>query len=180
MVIDNQSLFLFINSYAGKNNFLDAIAVVLGNYLPFIFIGIEVYLYFVIKKREEALYAFYSMLLALLINQIIALVYFHNRPFMDGIGKVITYHFSDNSFPSDHTSFMLAIAWSLFLSKSTKKLGLILISMGIVGASFRIFIGVHYPFDILGGISVGLLSSIIILTIKEKLIPINQYIFKLI
>jgi undecaprenyl-diphosphatase len=96
---------------------------------------------------------------------------------MDGIGTVLSSHLAESSFPSDHTAFMLAIAWTLFFSQNTKKLGLILIPIGIISATFRIFIGVHYPFDILGGIFTGLISAIMVLSIKEKLRPINQTIF---
>ena len=177
MVIDNQSLFLLINNYAGKSQILDTIAIVLGDNMPYLFIVIEVYLYFFTRKRESSLYAFYAVIVALVINQIIGLFYFHNRPFMDGIGTVLSSHLAESSFPSDHTAFMLAIAWTLFLSQNTKKLGLILIPIGIISATFRIFIGVHYPFDILGGIFTGLISAIMVLSIKEKLRPINQTIF---
>ena len=178
-MVTNQSIFLLINSYAGQNSFLDMLAILLGEYMPFLFIAVEVYLYYILKKKDEALYAFYSVLLGLCINQVIGIFYFHNRPFMDGIGKVISYHLEDNSFPSDHTTFMLSIAFSLFFSKNDKKLGLVLIVIGIIGASFRVFIGVHYPLDIIGGIVVGVVSAILIYKVQHKVLPLNRYIIKL-
>ncbi len=168
-----------INQYAGANVLFDNIAIFLAEYSPYLFIGVEVYLYFIARKRHEALLAFYSMLLALMINQIIGLFYFHNRPFMDGLGRTIFQHVAENSFPSDHTTFMLAIACSLFLSLHTRKVGLLLIFVGIIGGSFRVFIGVHYPFDIMGGIFVGAISAIIMQLQSQRVKFIDQYIFKL-
>ena len=179
MVNINQSLFMSINQYAGANALFDNIAIFLAEYSPYLFIGVEVYLYFIARKRHEALLAFYSVLLALLINQIVGLFYFHNRPFMDGLGTTIFQHVPENSFPSDHTTFMLAIACSLFLSPRTRKIGLFLIFAGIIGGSFRVFIGIHYPFDIMGSILVGAISAIIIQLQAQRVKFIDQYIFKL-
>ena len=179
MLTINQSLFMSINQYAGANALFDNIAIFLAEYSPYLFIGVEVYLYFIARKRHEALLAFYSVLLALLINQIVGLFYFHNRPFMDGLGTTIFQHVPENSFPSDHTTFMLAIACSLFLSPRTRKIGLFLIFAGIIGGSFRVFIGIHYPFDIMGSILIGAISAIIILLQAQRVKFIDQFIFKL-
>jgi undecaprenyl-diphosphatase len=175
----NQSLFLSINQYAGQNTLLDNVVIFLGEYSPYLFIAIEVYLYFFAHKKHEALWAFYSVLLALLTNQIIGLFYFHNRPFMDGLGTTIFKHAAESSFPSDHTTFMLAIAWSLFFSVATRRLGLALVFLGTIGASFRIFMGIHYPFDILGGVLVGAISAMIITSQAKKLTFINEIILKI-
>ena len=168
-----------INQYAGANALLDNIAIFLAEYSPYLFIAVEVYLYFIARKRNEALLAFYSILLALSINQIIGLFYFHNRPFMDGLGITIFQHVQENSFPSDHTTFMLAIAFSLLLSPRTRKVGLLLIIVGIIGGSCRVFIGIHYPFDIMGSILIGAVSAIIIQLLSQRVKFIDQFIFKL-
>ena len=179
MVNINQSLFTSINQYAGQNALFDNIGIFLAEYSPYLFIALEVYLYFIARKRHEALLAFYSVLLALSINQIIGLFYFHNRPFMDGLGTTLFKHVPENSFPSDHTTFMLAIAFSLLLSSRTRKVGLLFMILGVIGGAFRIFIGVHYPFDIMGGILVGAVSAIIIQLLSERVKFIDQFIFKL-
>jgi len=96
---------------------------------------------------------------------------------MDGLGTTILQHVPENSFPSDHTTFMLAIAWSLFFSVTTRQLGLSLIFIGIVGGSFRVLVGIHYPFDILGSILVGAISAIIVHLQIKNLLFIDKYIF---
>ena len=75
----NQEIFLFINSFAKINNFLDYLFIYWAEYSPYIFILIEILVFFTLKLKHEAMFAFYSMLIALGINKVIGLFYFHNR-----------------------------------------------------------------------------------------------------
>ena len=109
----NETLFLYINSFAGNNHILDLFFMISAKAMPYIFIGIEVWLYFIAKRKKEAIFAFYSVLVGLFISQIIGIFYFHNRPFMDNIGHSIGFHIAENSFPSDHTTFIFSIAFSI-------------------------------------------------------------------
>ena len=172
----NKEIFLFINSFAQKSNFLDMFFITSAKIMPFIFIGIEVWLYFFVNKKKEAVFAFYSMLSALLISAIIKLFYFHNRPFMDGIGVLLTYHAPESSFPSDHTTFLFSIAFSYLFSK-LKKLAFLSLLLAFLCGVARVYVGVHYPFDIVGGIFIGFFGAIIIYLLKNTLEPINKIIF---
>ena len=175
----NQEIFLYINSFVGKNYYLDKIGINAGEYLVYMLVALVIYMYFVLHKKNETIFAFISMIIALLINQLVGLVYFHNRPFMDNVGVTIKTHVADSSFPSDHTTFMFAIIWSLLLFKSTRKIAIICLPFGIIGAFARVFEGVHYPFDIVGGVVVGLVSSIIVYKLRYRLTIINNVIFKI-
>jgi len=173
----NKNLFLTINSFAGKNHLLDSLGIMSAEAMPYVFILIEVALYFVFKKKNEAIFAFMSMVMAIGLNAIIGLFYFHNRPFMDNLGTTLIQHAPDSSFPSDHTAFIFAIAIYLFMSLENKIIGFTLLLLALIGGSARIFTGVHYPFDILGGIITALISSLIIYQFREKLQPINNLVF---
>ncbi len=59
---------------------------------------------------------------------------------------------------------MVSIAISLFLYKKTKKLARLLIFLALVGGSSRVFVGVHYPFDIIGSIFTETLGALFIFT----------------
>jgi len=175
----NEKLFFAINSLAGNNNLIDMIAIFLAKELPYLFIFIEIYLYFVAKKKNEAIFAFNAMLISLLANQIIGLFYFHNRPFMDKIGYILISHSPENSFPSDHTTFMMAIAISLLWYKDTKIWGKVLFCLAFVGGFARVYVGVHYPFDIIGSITTAFVGAFIVYKIKHRLLFVNNYIFKI-
>ncbi len=174
----NQEIFLIINSYALQNNTLDMIMVTIANNMPYLFIAIEVYLYFVVKYKDEAMYAFTSVLVGMSISKIISLFYEHNRPFVDNIGVTLTTHAPDSSFPSDHTTFMLSIAIGLIFFQRTKVLGYILLVMGLIGGFARVFEGVHYPFDIVGALITAFIGGVIVYKLKNKLQPINNFISK--
>ncbi len=77
---------------------------------------------------------------------------------------------ANKSFPSNHAAntFSLAIIVSFFLPKFKK----ILFGLAFIISFSRIYIGVHYPFDIVFGIGLGILSSYLV-----KLI-FNLYIRK--
>ena len=175
----NQDIFLFINSFAKQNNFLDYLFIYWAEYSPYIFIGLEVIIFFILKLKHEAMFAFYSMLLALGINKIIGVFYFHNRPFMDNIAVVLHEHKPDSSFPSDHTTFMLAISFSLLFYSKSNKLAKYLLFFAFMGGISRIFIGVHYPFDIMGAAIVAIFSAIFIFSIKNQLYKLNNIILKI-
>ncbi len=175
----NHSLFMYINSFAGHNFLVDKLGIIIGEYMPYLFIGIEVWLYFFKKLKKEALYAFYAVLLGLILNQIIGLFYFHPRPFMDGLGQTLVYHVSENSFPSDHTTFMASIAFALIFIRNTRSLGFFLLLLAIIGGMARVFIGVHYPFDILGSLFTSIVSATFVVLFKNYFDKMSTLIFRI-
>jgi undecaprenyl-diphosphatase len=174
----NETLFLYINSFAGNNHILDLFFIISAKAMPYIFIGIEVWLYFVAKRKTEAIFAFYSVVLAIIISKTIGVFYYHNRPFVDGLGATLISHKADSSFPSDHTTFLFAIAFSYLFFK-LKKLAVISLILAFLGGIARVYVGVHYPFDIMGGIFVGFVASFVVFLLREKLEFVNEIIFKI-
>jgi len=175
----NQWLFLSINNLAGRNEILDKIGVFLGEQGPYIFIGLIVYIYFKKKNKKEAIYATITVILAILLNHFVELFYFHPRPFADGLGVVLKEHIADSSFPSDHTTFMMALSWSLIMFEDTKKIGRNMLILGTVLGFCRVFEGVHYPFDIFGALVMGHFSANMIYRSKERLKPLIDLILKI-
>lgn len=82
------------------------------------------------------------------------------RPWLDVAGLLPLIHEGDpNSFPSGHTcaSFAAACAWWRLLPKKWMSLlaGVMAVCMGLT----RLYVGVHYPSDVLVGALVGLFSG---------------------
>jgi undecaprenyl-diphosphatase len=160
---------------------LDSISRISTKYLPFIFVLWLIYSWFSRKNeyKNSVLYSGYSAILALLLNSLISTLYYHPRPFMLNMGKLLIYHAPETSFPSDHTTFMLSIAFMLTYFKETRKSGLALSILGFIGGLSRVFCGLHFPIDIIGSFGVALLSSFLIYSLQTKLKTLNQIIIRL-
>jgi len=171
----NEELFLEINQFAGVDKGLDSVMISVAEYTPYLFILILFYLWFT-NRKNEALYAGYATTLGIIINQAIGVFYFHPRPFMQNLGTTLLAHKPDSSFPSDHTTFTLSIALMLVSFKSTRILGVVLAILALWCGGARVYLGVHWPFDIAGSIVVSLFAVIIIGLSKNNLAGLNSLI----
>jgi undecaprenyl-diphosphatase len=111
--------------------------------------------------REEAVSGFAGLLwaplaaaIALLVNIPIRDFVERPRPFVDHRGlDVLVVGKSDYSFVSDHATLAMALAVGIFMVH--RKSGLLGILLA-VGAGFsRVYMGVHYPTDVIGGLALG-------------------------
>lgn len=67
---------------------------------------------------------------------------------------------TDASFPSDHASASFAIAFAVIAFDVTA--GAILLVAAFVIAIGRLFIGAHYPSDVLAGFAVGAVAAVVV------------------
>ena len=182
----NQSWFTAINSLAGKNLLLDAFMIFSAQYLVYIIPIILLYLWF--RKSNEdkkfSLFLFSSTLLAIIIAAVISVLYYHPRPFVIGLGTQLISHAPDSSFPSDHTSAMFGFAIPFLFFKRYKSGTVLVILASLVGFA-RVFVGVHFPFDIIGGFFVGVAATYILYIFRNtlfkyfsKIISVYHFVLK--
>jgi undecaprenyl-diphosphatase len=100
--------------------------------------------------RRGLIEASAAALAALFFAQIVVLLWPHPRPFMIGLGTYLMPHIADPSLPSDHLTFLCAVAASLMLHARTRRAGALLGLLGLPIAWSRIYLGVHFPFDMVG------------------------------
>ena len=165
----NHQLFLFINSFAGRNHFLDSIMVFCASYLVYlVFVIMVAFVAYSIYKKQwkPFIYFFATLVVGFLLLQLVALINFDHRPFMDYHVTQLVAHAAGSSFPSDHTTVVTAIAAGFLFFTRFKKLGALLLIMALVIGFARVFVGIHYPADIAGGIVTGLLGGSIVLVAK--------------
>lgn len=166
----NVSTFLFINQYAGKNNFLDVILMGAAEAMPYIFMLIMMYLWFgvSIERKKSSFHSGLSVLLGMLTSYIISIFYYHPRPFVDNLGTQLIEHAPDSSFPSDHTTFIFSIAVMFLFNKATRLIGTVLCLLSFISGLSRVFGGVHFPLDIFAAILVAIFSSVIVFKFQNK------------
>ncbi|HVB77308.1 MAG TPA: phosphatase PAP2 family protein [Candidatus Nitrosotalea sp.] len=106
-----------------------------------------------------ALSALVASGVALVINQLAALLYFRPRPFVSHPGHVhvLLSHSADASFPSDHAAAALAI--SVVLQRFHPRLGALAILASLWVGYARVYVGDHYPGDVLGGYISGAVGA---------------------
>jgi undecaprenyl-diphosphatase len=76
------------------------------------------------------------------------------RPFVDHDGlDVLIKGKTDFSFVSDHATLAMAVAVGLFLV--SRKAGLVAIGVALAEGFCRVYMGVHYPTDVVGGFALG-------------------------
>src|SRR5699024_2061348 len=108
-------------------------------------------------QRNTALQALLTTAIALGANQLIGLWLPLDRPFVDGLGTTLLAHAPTPSFPSNHYTIFLCVGIAL-LRRHQPIMGVVLVLTGTVVAWSRIFVGIHYPSDMLGAIVVALAS----------------------
>jgi membrane-associated phospholipid phosphatase len=73
------------------------------------------------------------------------------------------------AFPSGHTATIFTLVGILGLYLKSAKIKIILLNLGLLVGFSRIAVGAHWPSDILFGISIGLISSLIAYSLVQNL-----------
>ncbi len=116
-------------------------------------------------NKKIALIAILGLIIASFLVSLIKPTVGELRPFLVlQHVNLLVYESGKYSFPSGHTSLVFTMATILGLK--FRKLYPALIIAAIVGFS-RIYLGVHYPGDILGGIIIGVLSGLLALKLGD-------------
>ena len=112
-------------------------------------------------KKEQAMHAFYAGLVSWAAATMIKSFVPTSRPFMTNGEIPLTLTIPvDGSFPSAHTAVAFAIAVSIYLHN--KGYGSIFLGTAIVIGIGRILSNVHYPTDVLGGVIIGIIASLVL------------------
>lgn len=157
------SILLFLQNYV-RNPVLNALLIpfTLSNNAGISCILIvAVFIYFKSLRKAGILMGISLLLEFLLNNLIIKNLFARIRPYevIDGlillVGKA-----PDYSFPSGHTGSAFALAVVIFMVMDRKYGVIALILASLMGFS-RLYVGIHYPSDVLGGVILGVVTSVI-------------------
>ena len=177
----NLDLYIFhqINQFAGKNICLNSLAIFFAEY--FQYIVIFCLLLFLVKNFRKYLKMVISALFAavfarFVIVEIIRYCLPRPRPFVENHVNLLLYKINEFSFPSGHAAFYFAIATVVFLyfkkvyplPKFWWGTGILFFLAGFLISISRVFVGVHWPSDILAGAIVGIFSGWLIFKVFNK------------
>jgi len=159
-------LFFKINSFIGKNSALDMLIVFCGKYLIFALFLLTVVFGLSLERELRIFYflfGFCTYAFGLGLSFLIAFLYKSPRPiatFPKKTKTLINTFGTWKSFPSDHTYTAFLFAFWIKMFSVSIPLILTAFSLALLIALGRVFAGVHYPKDIVGGFLLAFLMAL--------------------
>lgn len=89
------------------------------------------------------------------VNMALGLLWFEPRPFMVPVGHTLVAHVADNGFPSDHATLVWTLGASLAATGAAPRWGAAVCFYGVAVAWSRVWLGIHFPDDMLASAVVG-------------------------
>jgi undecaprenyl-diphosphatase len=164
----SHKLFFKINSLIGRSRLLDSFSYFCAHVLIYI-LGAAVLIWgvFVLAAVDQSAFIMMIKLLlitiatGILISYTIAIFWKHPRPIIEfpEIKKLLSTSETWKSFPSDHTMISFIFAFVVCSVGAPIVLCIVFLVLALMVAVGRVFVGVHYPRDIVGGL---ILASIVV------------------
>ncbi|MCQ9185198.1 phosphatase PAP2 family protein [Streptomyces sp. IBSBF 2953] len=162
-------------------HWLDRVVEFVGEYgLLLVMVLLIVWCWWGVRRRpggaEEAASSVAALMwaplaagLAVLVNVPIRGFVERPRPFRDHQGlEVLVSGKTDYSFVSDHATLTMAMAVGLFVAN--RKFGLVGIGIALLEGFCRVFMGVHYPTDVVGGFALGTAVTLLLSPIASMML----------
>jgi len=109
--------------------------------------------------------------LGLLVNRVVAAFWDRPRPYESHpAAHVWGGRSHDPSFPSDHASAAFGIAFAVFFFD--RLVGSFFLAAAALIAAGRVFVGAHYPADVLAGLAVGLACAIVVVRLARPFLAL--------
>ncbi|PSR28556.1 MAG: undecaprenyl-diphosphatase [Sulfobacillus thermosulfidooxidans] len=177
--------FHVINSWATISPLLNDLAIVLAKDAVEIWAGIFLLLWFwpplrQNRARRAVVYATVAGFLSLAVSMTLSHVLpYRPRPFVfePKMVHLLISHAPDTSFPSDHATGSFAFAIALFYAGRRDGWWATLLAAAISIA--RVFVGVHWPTDVLAGDAIGMIAGFIVLAWHRHLEGLVMWLFRL-
>ena len=156
----NIELFRMFNDLGKEVMFLNPIMIFFAKYMKY-FLLFGIVMYWFTRKRENRIMIISSMfafVIAEVFGAIAGAIHSNNQPFaeLSNVNQLIG-HAIDNSFPSDHAIEFFSICITFLLFK--KNLRYVWLAIAILVSISRVWVGVHYPADILVGAILGIIGA---------------------
>ena len=179
----NNQLFLLINAEPGESPLL----IELGRIVAADIVALVPVLLVLLwvrgrpERRSGLVATAIAAALALGANQIVGQFWYEPRPFMIGLGRTLMAHVPENSFPSDHTTFMLTVGIGLIATGGAPRWGKLVTVVGVLVAWARIYLGLHFPLDMLASALIASLfaavSVLLVAPSRRWIMPLANKIY---
>ena len=170
------NIFYLINSTL-KNSFFDIIMLVITNIrywrIPLILGWLALMIFGGKKEREVGILCVLAIILTdMFVAKFIKLYIHRTRPCFDIPDVYELVGTGGFSFPSNHAANNFSVTTVIFLYN--RRIGYMFYGLGILIGFSRVYVGVHYPLDVLAGFLVGIYDGIVVYIFKELSIIIYR------
>lgn len=165
----NIEAFRTINNLGKQYPYLNDSFVFLAEYTVYIFALIVLIRWFSRNQKDRIMIicASLSFVMSEILGKLAGVLHSNKQPFavLPDVNQLIE-KAVDNSFPSDHTIlfFSFCITFAIF----HKKTGFIWILLACLVGFSRIWVGVHYPADVIAGAMISTLTAFLIYATLAK------------
>jgi undecaprenyl-diphosphatase len=164
----NTKLFLILNAASTADPWIVHFAFLLAQDL--VYVGPVpvacLWIWGSLRRRGELVAVGGGLLLALAISTVISAFSYHPRPFMIGVGNALMPHNAETSFPSDHATFLWTLGLGLIATGAPRRWGALIVVLGALTAWARVYLGVHWPLDMLGSFVIACVCAAFAVTIR--------------
>lgn len=122
--------------------------------------------------RVELLRMVVAAMVALMLAQVVAHLWPQPRPFAMHLGHQYLAHSADPGMPSDHVTVFWSLALAALSTRRFDIYALPLLSLGLLVGWSRVFLGVHFPFDILAALPVAAAAALIEYRLRRPFAPL--------
>ena len=157
MILDTSSaIHALSHAYTWLNGPMEFIASIL------IFLSVLVLLPLFMRKDglRPLFTACIGVVIAILSTKLIGSIWYEPRPFVTHHFVPLVAHAANASFPSDHLAVLGALTIAAWCG--WKRLGIIMGGIAILVAFARVYAGIHYVHDVVGGAVLGALCSSVV------------------
>ncbi|MEL3973691.1 undecaprenyl-diphosphatase [Rossellomorea oryzaecorticis] len=154
-------LFRAINLLSGRSAPIDWLMIFFSKKVRYVYIFVLIYMWFRNDHyRKVSWNAMMSTGVSLVLHTLIKLFYFKPRPFAKRRVGILIPSKKDSSFPSKHTVLVFAVSTSIYLYD--RALGSVMWLLSLLTGFSRIWVGHHYPSDIIGSAFIATMTSMIV------------------
>ena len=180
-------VFLWLNGWVGTSPIFDRLVQwMVSDYLiPVVFSVVLLGLWFgwadqAMRERHQrgVMLAGIGVGVANAMVKISNAFYFRPRPFDSIDVELLFYPPTDSSFPANPVAITVAMATGVWMAN--KRIGTIMYIGAFVYGFSRVYSGVFYPLDVLGGALIGVSASYLVYFVLKRIEPVPTLCLRLV